>query len=239
MDFSLLQAHARQPYLRDITALKQKWVYYLIMTVDPILRFSWIFYAIFTHNSQHSTIVSFLVAFSEVVRRGMWTLLRVENEHCANVAQYKASRDTPLPYHLGTGAEHASDESGARETEADRTTPASAAASMTATGGQGTASIRTASTTGTAGTYREGTQTEDGGRSTVRRRYTDTGKRSILQAMAEAHKQDFQKRKPPGEVQDEQLDEEECRSDDEDDEDSDSLTEDRMRARETQSLIEE
>ena len=100
MDFSLLQANANRRLLRDITALRPVWIYYLIMVVDPILRFSWIFYALFTHDAQHSTVVSFMVAFAEVVRRGLWTLLRVENEHCANVAQYKAARDTPLPYHL-------------------------------------------------------------------------------------------------------------------------------------------
>lgn len=105
MDFSLLQPHSRHPLLRDITALKYRWPYYLIMVLDPILRFSWIFYAIFTHNTQHSSIASFLIAFAEVTRRGMWTLLRVENEHCANVKQYKASRDVPLPYHLHAESE--------------------------------------------------------------------------------------------------------------------------------------
>ncbi|KAI0427326.1 EXS family-domain-containing protein [Xylaria sp. FL1042] len=100
MDFSLLQPDARHPFLRDILGLKRRWVYYAIMVIDPILRFGWIFYAIFTHNAQHSTIISFLVSLSEVVRRGIWALLRVENEHCSNVAQYKASRDVPLPYDL-------------------------------------------------------------------------------------------------------------------------------------------
>lgn len=100
MDFSLLQPQSRHWLLRDITALKKRWPYYFIMVTDPILRFAWIFYAIFTHDTQHSTIVSFLVALAEVSRRGMWTLFRVENEHCANVAQYKASRDVPLPYRI-------------------------------------------------------------------------------------------------------------------------------------------
>ncbi|GJC93148.1 EXS family protein [Colletotrichum higginsianum] len=100
MDFSLLQPHSRHWLLRDITGLKKRWPYYLVMVTDPVLRFAWIFYAIFTHDTQHSTIVSFLVALAEVSRRGMWTLFRVENEHCANVAQYKASRDVPLPYHI-------------------------------------------------------------------------------------------------------------------------------------------
>jgi len=100
MDFSLLQADSRHFALRDILALKRRWPYYAIMGIDPILRFAWIFYAIFTHDAQHSTIVAFLVSFVEVLRRGMWALFRVENEHCANVAQYKAARDTPLPYQL-------------------------------------------------------------------------------------------------------------------------------------------
>lgn len=100
MDFSFLQPNSCHFLLRDVTALKQRWAYYVIMVLDPVLRFSWIFYAIFTHDKQHSTIVSFLVAFAEVTRRGMWTFFRVENEHCANVAQYKASRDVPLPYRI-------------------------------------------------------------------------------------------------------------------------------------------
>jgi hypothetical protein len=70
------------------------------MVIDVLLRFNWIFYAIFTHDLQHSTIVSFLISFSEANRRGMWTLFRVENEHAANVMRFKASRDVPLPYKL-------------------------------------------------------------------------------------------------------------------------------------------
>ncbi|KAL2266441.1 hypothetical protein VTJ83DRAFT_5793 [Remersonia thermophila] len=100
MDFALFQPNARTKFLRNITALRPVWIYYAIIVIDPVLRFSWIFYAIFTHNTQHSTLVSFLVALAEVVRRGLWAIFRVENEHCGNVANYKAARDTPLPYHL-------------------------------------------------------------------------------------------------------------------------------------------
>lgn len=98
MDFSLLQPRSSAPLLRPITALKPHLIYYAIMTIDPILRFSWIALAIFTHDTQHSTVVSFIVALLEVTRRGLWALIRVENEHCANVGAYKASRDVPLPY---------------------------------------------------------------------------------------------------------------------------------------------
>lgn len=70
------------------------------MILDPILRFNWIFYAIYRHDVQHSAVLSFFVAFSEVLRRGMWTLFRVENEHCTNVGRFRASRDVALPYNL-------------------------------------------------------------------------------------------------------------------------------------------
>ncbi|ATY61189.1 signal transduction [Cordyceps militaris] len=100
MDFSLLQFHSRHFWLRDILALKSKWPYYFVMTVDPVLRFSWILYVVLPKDANHSTIFSFGVALLEVTRRGMWALFRVENEHCANVGQYKASRDVPLPYRI-------------------------------------------------------------------------------------------------------------------------------------------
>ena len=70
------------------------------MVFDPILRFNWIFYAIYSQEVQHSALLSFLVSLSEVFRRGMWTLFRVENEHCTNVGRFRASRDVPLPYDL-------------------------------------------------------------------------------------------------------------------------------------------
>ena len=70
------------------------------MTLDPILRFNWIFYAIFSGELQHSALLSFFVGFSEVCRRGVWTLFRVENEHCTNVGRFRASRDVPLPYEI-------------------------------------------------------------------------------------------------------------------------------------------
>lgn len=105
MDWSLLQPHATKKYLRDVRGYKNPNYYYAAMILDPIFRFNWIFYAIYTHNLQHSTFVSFLVALSEVTRRGVWVLFRVENEHCSNVARNKASRDVPLPYSIASDSE--------------------------------------------------------------------------------------------------------------------------------------
>ena len=70
------------------------------MLIDPILRFNWIFYAIFNNDLQHSALLSFFVGFSEVCRRAIWTLFRVENEHCTNVERFRAARDVPLPYDI-------------------------------------------------------------------------------------------------------------------------------------------
>ena len=70
------------------------------MIIDPILRFNWIFYVIDIHELQTSSMVAFLIGLSEVLRRGLWTLFRVENEHCNNVGRYRASREVPLPYDI-------------------------------------------------------------------------------------------------------------------------------------------
>ncbi|KAK0651689.1 EXS family-domain-containing protein [Cercophora newfieldiana] len=239
MDFSLLQPHAPKPFLRDITALKRTWVYYVIGGVDPILRFSWIFYAIFTHNTQHSTIVSFCVAFAEVVRRGMWTILRVENEHCANVAQYKASRDTPLPYHLDTSPEHTGDDEVPTPGEAVAASPSSVAVSMGTTRTRPQGSVRISTGTDRRPSFVEGLQQEEPGMSFRRRRADTLGKRSILQAMAEAHKQDFEKKKPVEALASDRLDEDGDASeeDDDDDENTGSAGEERRELREVTSLM--
>lgn len=215
MDFSLLQPHTSHRFLRDIIALKSRWPYYLIMIVDPMLRFSWIFYAIFTHDTQHSSIASFLIGFSEVTRRGLWTLLRVENEHCANVKQYKASRDVPLPYQLDLGVEADPLTSGRNSTESngngkqvqrpdDELLRSPSAARVSWTGavmgrtqsGRSTGIDVAPTTPGASGVVEEGrTPGEDSFR--MRRRRDTLGKRSIRGILADAHKQDFEKKRKP------------------------------------------
>ncbi|PBP27797.1 EXS family protein [Diplocarpon rosae] len=105
MDWSLLQPNASKRWLRDVRAYQNPYCYYVAMILDPIFRFNWILYIFYTHNLQQSSLVAFLVAFSEVTRRGIWILIRVENEHCSNVARFKASRDVPLPYSVYSDAE--------------------------------------------------------------------------------------------------------------------------------------
>jgi EXS family len=70
--------YARYPLLRDVLGFKHIWVYYAAMILDPILRFNWVFFAIFANDIQHSALLSFAVSLSEVLRRGMWSIFRME-----------------------------------------------------------------------------------------------------------------------------------------------------------------
>ena len=100
MDWSLCNPVSPHPFLRDLLAFRHTWVYYAAMALNVIIRFSWIYYVIFMQEIQHSGLLSFIISLAEVCRRGMWTIFRVENEHCANVHLFRASRDVPLPYNL-------------------------------------------------------------------------------------------------------------------------------------------
>ncbi|KAL8831111.1 MAG: hypothetical protein Q9170_005436 [Blastenia crenularia] len=100
MDWSLCNPYAEHPFLREVLGYKNPWAYYAAMIIDPILRFNWIFYVIFTNELQHSALLSFMISLTEILRRAMWTVFRVENEHCTNVGRFRASRDVPLPYDI-------------------------------------------------------------------------------------------------------------------------------------------
>ncbi|KAJ5586255.1 hypothetical protein N7450_006042 [Penicillium hetheringtonii] len=92
MDWSLGNPYSKNPLLREVLGFRRVWVYYAAMVMDVVIRFNWIFYAIWSHDIQHSAVLSFVVALSEVCRRGLWSIFRVENEHCTN--------GCPLPYDL-------------------------------------------------------------------------------------------------------------------------------------------
>jgi len=97
-DWSLGDPHAKHPFLRNELAYKKIWWYYGAMVMDPILRCNWVLYTITPLQIQHSAVTSFGIALLEVFRRGVWSVFRVENEHCTNVGRFRASRDVPLPY---------------------------------------------------------------------------------------------------------------------------------------------
>ncbi|KAH9909488.1 EXS-domain-containing protein [Xylariomycetidae sp. FL2044] len=240
MDFSLLQPDSRHRFLRDILGLKRRWLYYAVMILDPILRFSWIFYAIFTYDKDHKTIVSFLVAFAEVTRRGMWALFRVENEHCSNVAQYKASRELPLPYHLEREPLFKRSSSEGDETVAPEQAAISSTADPRTTGVSTKAHDQLGGANLTqAQTHTTPSQEESG---TVRRRRPERPRaKSIRGIMAEAHTQDFEKKKRQPEPhpvhEDDASEDGAVLSEEEDDDDTGSMLDERMEVRRVEELV--
>jgi hypothetical protein len=180
MDWSLLQPNANKSFLRDVRGYKNPYYYYIAMILDPILRFNWIFYSIYTSNIQHSSLVSFLVGFSEVSRRGMWTLFRVENEHCSNVALFKAFRDVPLPYKIESSPEESSDRQARVGYDG-----------ITGTTESSSSSALSPHRTPTSGHLEAQVSPNDG----MRRRALTSTFTSIL---ANAHTQDFEKKRKVG-----------------------------------------
>ncbi|KAH1491873.1 hypothetical protein KXV92_008653 [Aspergillus fumigatus] len=172
MDWSLGNPYAKHPLLREVLAFRKVWVYYAAMVADVIIRFNWIYYAIFARDMQHSALLSFMVALSEIFRRGVWTIFRVENEHCTNVLLFRASRDVPLPYEVASPeveADHPGEDVQLQDQHA--TTPLSAPADIE----QGTP-IPPGLTTHPRGLSRVGS------------------------LMATAHAQDFERRKRPDQL---------------------------------------
>lgn len=113
MDWSLLQSHSTNLFLRNDLYLcgkrnwktgryqaKRKCVYYFVMIFDVIIRFEWIFYIISdsTDYVRHP-LVALTMAILEIVRRFIWVILRVENEHVANVHLFRVTEDNwKLPF---------------------------------------------------------------------------------------------------------------------------------------------
>ncbi|SCV99909.1 LAFE_0B05204g1_1 [Lachancea fermentati] len=111
MDWSLLQPNSHNWLLRDDLYLagrrnwkngsysrRRKLVYYFAMIWDVMIRFEWIVYAVAPSTIQQNAITSFAMAFFEVLRRFVWVIFRVENEHVANVHLFKVSGEISLPY---------------------------------------------------------------------------------------------------------------------------------------------
>lgn len=211
MDWSLCNYYAEHVFLRKVLAFKSPWVYYTAMILDPILRFNWVFYAIYSDEIQHSALLAFLVSFSEVCRRGMWTLFRVENEHCTNVGRFRASRDVPLPYDMKPPSSRSSQERASTQAEPGQQVSTvagedGAGSSRTRPDNQNATDDTPSSTSAGPATTTSASHLENQpSRTSLRRRLTPAntpvvrGMARVGTIMTEAHAQDFErKRKPPG-----------------------------------------
>jgi len=197
MDWSLLNPYAENPFLRDVLGYKRPSLYYLAMVVDPILRFNWVFYAIFSSELQHSALLSFFVGLSEVFRRAMWSLFRVENEHCTNVGRFRASRDVPLPYDIPSPTPSSGNEDSSRSQDGNEPPNSPQSQRRTSTQQPPQSPAYTAS----------GVDVETAQSPSLRRRPTVTASTPIQRGIArvatimtQAHAQDFERKRRPGVV---------------------------------------
>ncbi|KAL8709740.1 MAG: hypothetical protein Q9220_005526 [cf. Caloplaca sp. 1 TL-2023] len=199
MDWSLCNPYAEHPFLRDVLGYKSPWTYYLAMIIDPILRFNWVFYVIFTNELQHSALLSFIISLSEIGRRAMWTLFRVENEHCTNVGRFRASRDVPLPYEIQDPSpaevEESRDQFAAHEDGPGSGRPLEPTASHLATGAQVSPDLLTQQQSSGSSLRRRQSSTSGipGGGTPIQRGIARVGT-----IVTQAHAQDFERRRRPG-----------------------------------------
>ncbi|XP_050373013.1 phosphate transporter PHO1 homolog 10 [Argentina anserina] len=99
VDWGLLQKQSKNRFLRDRLQVPHKSIYFAAMILDVILRLAWIQLVLeFRLPSLHKMTVTTIYACLEIIRRGMWSFFRLENEHLNNVGQYRAFKSVPLPF---------------------------------------------------------------------------------------------------------------------------------------------
>eukprot|EP01106_Pelomyxa_sp_JSP_P003997 TRINITY_DN1610_c0_g1_i3.p1 TRINITY_DN1610_c0_g1~~TRINITY_DN1610_c0_g1_i3.p1 ORF type:complete len:198 (+),score=33.44 TRINITY_DN1610_c0_g1_i3:52-645(+) len=99
-DWGLGRHKAKNPLLRDVLMFKHTPLYYFMMGANLLLRLAWtltispeaIGVGVWVNPEAFKT----LIATLEICRRGMWNVLRVENEHISNCYLTRASRTLDL-----------------------------------------------------------------------------------------------------------------------------------------------
>ncbi|XP_065864253.1 phosphate transporter PHO1 homolog 3-like isoform X2 [Euphorbia lathyris] len=98
-DWGLLRPHSKNPWLRDKLLVPYKSVYFLAMVLNVLLRFAWLQTVMgLKISSLHKETTVAIVASLEIIRRGVWSFFRLENEHLNNVGKYRAFKSVPLPF---------------------------------------------------------------------------------------------------------------------------------------------
>ena len=194
--------HAKHPLLRNDLVFSPRY-YYLAMVVDPILRFNWILYVIFAWELQHSSAVSVTVGLSEVLRRGMWAVFRIENEHCANVRLARATARKPLPF-IPVDDDVAKRPSAARPSPPSSPPPPHAEA--------GAAAPPSAAAAAAAGGRRPELESRKSAHNTLSR---------VGSAVTAAHASDYERKRPKAGSGDRIREDDEAEDDDDDDDEDD------------------
>ncbi|CAG8587103.1 417_t:CDS:2, partial [Dentiscutata heterogama] len=92
MDWSLLQIHSSNYLLRDELGYKNPDLYRVAIVINLFLRFSWVL-ILFSSGNKYYYVVGIIMAFLEILRRWMWSFIRVENEHVDNCKGYRAIKE--------------------------------------------------------------------------------------------------------------------------------------------------
>ncbi|KAG6470638.1 hypothetical protein ZIOFF_071715 [Zingiber officinale] len=99
-DWGLLQLNSKNRWLRNELILRCKFVYYLSMALNFVLRVAWLQTVLhYNFASLDYRVTSFFLAALEVIRRGHWNFYRLENEHLNNAGKFRAVKTVPLPFH--------------------------------------------------------------------------------------------------------------------------------------------
>ncbi len=98
-DFGFCARKSKHRMLRNELLYSRRFVYYLIIPADIILRCAWIL----TISPESlgfrfdTDLVVFVVGVLEITRRFLWNFFRMENEQATNCGNFRAVKDVPLP----------------------------------------------------------------------------------------------------------------------------------------------
>ncbi|KAF3953958.1 hypothetical protein ACB098_03G176200 [Castanea mollissima] len=81
-----------------IVAVIPYWLRFL-QVLNIVLRFAWMQLVLeFRLHSLHKMTIITIFSCLEIIRRGIWSFFRLENEHLNNVGKYRAFKSVPLPF---------------------------------------------------------------------------------------------------------------------------------------------
>ncbi|KAJ6902577.1 hypothetical protein NC651_020147 [Populus alba x Populus x berolinensis] len=99
VDWGLLRRKSKNAFLRDKLVISHKSVYFAAMIMNVVLRLAWMQLVIeFNLQSIHKMAALTTISCLEIIRRGIWSFFRLENEHLNNVGKYRAFKSVPLPF---------------------------------------------------------------------------------------------------------------------------------------------
>ncbi|KAL8545985.1 hypothetical protein ACS0TY_005918 [Phlomoides rotata] len=100
IDWGLLQKNSSNKWLRDKLLISNKAVYFVAIVLNILLRLVWMQLVLdFNVPFLHRNATTAVVACLEILRRGIWSFFRLENEHFNNVENYRAFKTIPLPFY--------------------------------------------------------------------------------------------------------------------------------------------